>query len=713
MTELSGTLDGVGLPAIIRFLTSLKKTGRLQIGHDDWQGEIIFDAGKLTGASLGSRHGLSALDGLVESLPGGTFAFDTSSRPSATPSIDLSPEALQAHLDTLVARIVAGKPSLPSVDSVPELIAQGESGAGEDPLPLDRGTLQTLLAVDGQRTVREIVAHRGSLDALWQLGNLAAVGLVRLETTRVVERPTEPDASAALPAEPATHAPAEIVEPPQVVERCPKLGFDDDPGNSFGRPTRLHRCFAAATPLPLSLDHQRELCLSDQFGTCPRLTMIGRTATRPSTGAGVNAAPSVGVSRNLARNTAAAMHVGERSDAAAAHPEAEDPRIVRLPVAGRHTNSPRGGSSERPTGGSTEPTQLRSPSASFSQRTGDSARPTPLRARIERVASAASPPKFDELTTAPSSEPRVAQVDPARALLEAQLTPRRDGVPVRLIAVGAVVLTVVAVIAYLVAPHLGEWFGDDNSDLSAFPNANAVALGTPVTEIAPRPTPFARATSAAAAPTVAPEAAPATVEPTAVPKPPTTVPAPTLVMDERFTNNARNWPSNAQGTTWLTSGGYRLITRQPNQFVAVDVPITDVFQDVVVSATFRKLGGTPAGGGFGIILRDASPTPLDGVTQGGQYYALEVGDKGEVGIWRRDVDHWVDLLTWQHADAVRPGTATNDLVVSAIGNRLTMAVNGTQVATLTDTTLPQGRIALLAGGDGNQIAVDHLSIQTP
>src|SRR5579859_4796713 len=360
MTELSGTLDGVGLPAIIRFLTSLKKTGRLQIGHDDWQGEIIFDAGKLTGASLGSRHGLSALDGLVESLPGGTFAFDTSSRPSATPSIDLSPEALQAHLDTLVARIVAGKPSLPSVDSVPELIAQGESGAGEDPLPLDRGTLQTLLAVDGQRTVREIVAHRGSLDALWQLGNLAAVGLVRLETTRVVERPTEPDASAALPAEPATHAPAEIVEPPQVVERCPKLGFDDDPGNSFGRPTRLHRCFAAATPLPLSLDQQRELCLSDQFGTCPRLTMIGRGDVRSTTSSARGplnpptplARPGTpSAARDAGGQAAPAMGLTGRSDAQSAEPEADDPRIVRLPFAGRNTAPSRGGVGDQRGGG--------------------------------------------------------------------------------------------------------------------------------------------------------------------------------------------------------------------------------------------------------------------------------------------------------------------------------------------------------------------------
>ena len=51
MTELSGTFDGVGLPAIVRFLSGLNKTGCLRIVHHDWQGEIQFDAGKVIGAT--------------------------------------------------------------------------------------------------------------------------------------------------------------------------------------------------------------------------------------------------------------------------------------------------------------------------------------------------------------------------------------------------------------------------------------------------------------------------------------------------------------------------------------------------------------------------------------------------------------------------------------------------------------------------------------
>ena len=75
--------------------------------------------------------------------------------------------------------------------------------------------------------------------------------------------------------------------------------------------------------------------------------------------------------------------------------------------------------------------------------------------------------------------------------------------------------------------------------------------------------------------------------------------------------------------------------------------------------TSAKLGG-PDGGGYGIIVRDQRQGPRDGSSQDGRYYVLEVGDKGEVGIWRRDGDHWVDLLPWQHSDAVKTGTAPNN-----------------------------------------------------
>src|SRR5258708_31349085 len=161
MTELGGPLGGGGVPAIVRFLTGLKKTGCLRIAHNTWRGEIFFDHGQVTGASLASRHGLTALDALVQALPGGDFTFDdaVSGIASREARISLSSGALQGHLDDLASSAANGTARLPSFGWIPS-VAEDNSGSssGDETLPLDRGTLQTLLAVDGPRTVEEIVA---------------------------------------------------------------------------------------------------------------------------------------------------------------------------------------------------------------------------------------------------------------------------------------------------------------------------------------------------------------------------------------------------------------------------------------------------------------------------------------------------------------------------------------------------------------------------
>ena len=92
---------------------------------------------------------------------------------------------------------------------------------------------------------------------------------------------------------------------------------------------------------------------------------------------------------------------------------------------------------------------------------------------------------------------------------------------------------------------------------------------------------------------------------------------------------------------------------------------------------------------------------------------LEASDRGEVGIWRRDGDRWIDLVPWTPSDAVRPGGATNELTVMAIGQQLTLLVNGKQVASVADATLPAGAVGIFAGGDLNEVAVERVLVQVP
>jgi hypothetical protein len=234
---------------------------------------------------------------------------------------------------------------------------------------------------------------------------------------------------------------------------------------------------------------------------------------------------------------------------------------------------------------------------------------------------------------------------------------------------------------------------------------NAEATQPPVAASRPaaaEPAPTAQATAVS----TADQSGPAAAEPPIA----TVIPAgPRLVLDESFAQPPPGWPETQPGTGW---SGYSLAARQPSQFVAIGIPLPDLLRNVVVSAHFRKVGGPP-GGGFGIIVRDQSASRLDGTFQGGSYYVLEVGDLGEVGIWRRDEDHWVDLVPWTPAAGVRTGTQPNELVASAQGDRLSLTVNGVEVASATDATPAAGRVGIFAGGDFNEVVLEHLVVQAP
>jgi hypothetical protein len=187
-------------------------------------------------------------------------------------------------------------------------------------------------------------------------------------------------------------------------------------------------------------------------------------------------------------------------------------------------------------------------------------------------------------------------------------------------------------------------------------------------------------------------------------------PALRTVLDEGFATGPSGWPDNPQSTAWWAEASYHLFAREPGRFVALRAPIPGPLRDVAVSASFRKTGG-PAGGGYGLILRDQGLGLGDGVDQGGRYYVLEAGDRGEVGVWRREADHWVDLLPWTPAGAVRQGGAANTLTVQATADQLTFVVNGEQVASVADSALPDGTVGIFVGGDGNDVTLERFVVQ--
>jgi hypothetical protein len=185
-----------------------------------------------------------------------------------------------------------------------------------------------------------------------------------------------------------------------------------------------------------------------------------------------------------------------------------------------------------------------------------------------------------------------------------------------------------------------------------------------------------------------------------------------VLLDERFGDQAHNWPSDPQGTAWLADGAYHLASRRPGRFVALGAPLPDVLGDVIVSATFHRANDAVSGG-YGVILRDQGSGRRDGTSQAGWYYLLAVNEKREVGIWRRENDRWKDLLPWRGNDAVHPGTQPNDLTVFARGDQLTFVVNGHKVASQADQTQSAGHVGVFVGGDTNEVILDRFTVRLP
>lgn len=187
-------------------------------------------------------------------------------------------------------------------------------------------------------------------------------------------------------------------------------------------------------------------------------------------------------------------------------------------------------------------------------------------------------------------------------------------------------------------------------------------------------------------------------------------PGPRTVLDERFDSNRVGWRSDRAGTAWLGEDGYHLYGRDPGRFVAVGVPTIGPLRDVAVTTTFRWLeAGLSAG--FGVIVRDQGAETRDGLSQSGRFYVLKVGDRSDLDAWRREDDRWADLLPLTHSGALRRGRGQNQLTVLAHGERLSLLVNGVQVAEVSDPAPVAGRIGLFVHGDYSHVLIERIVVQ--
>lgn len=257
--------------------------------------------------------------------------------------------------------------------------------------------------------------------------------------------------------------------------------------------------------------------------------------------------------------------------------------------------------------------------------------------------------------------------------------------------------------------------GDSIPTVTDLPDRFSVAFPSPQPAPQPREAEIAGATSAAPAEPPATDAVRAPVEaPAAAPAPsvaaPPSAPSPRTLFEDRFAGGPQLWPSDPQGPARYEGSGYRLVVREPGQFVAVAAPFPQPLRDAIVTASFAKVGG-PAGGVYGLIVRDSGPPPRDGANQIGNFYVLGVTDRGQYGVWRREGGRWVDLVPLTPSEAIRTGSATNELTARALDDRLSLAVNGVEVATVLGTEPRPGALGVYVGGDLNEVMLNRFEVQ--
>jgi hypothetical protein len=217
MAELAGSLDGFGLGPILRLLADVGQSGRLRFSQASedgagWSSELLLENGHVVAAFFGAAHGLgaapsrmlsglAALDAIVLVLPNAAFFF-VAGMPPPERNVALAAHDLQARLATLEEKLLTSGAAGLSLTAVPRSIDLTEQpeDVGEE-IVIDRGKLHLLMAIDGHRTIAELLDERDLLRTFRDLNWLASHALILLVEPSERQSPT---AQAPLVAPPQT-----------------------------------------------------------------------------------------------------------------------------------------------------------------------------------------------------------------------------------------------------------------------------------------------------------------------------------------------------------------------------------------------------------------------------------------------------------------------------------------------------------------------------
>jgi hypothetical protein len=182
-----------------------------------------------------------------------------------------------------------------------------------------------------------------------------------------------------------------------------------------------------------------------------------------------------------------------------------------------------------------------------------------------------------------------------------------------------------------------------------------------------------------------------------------------ILFQDDFSDTGSGWDRYSDSTTVTDyeNGGYRMYVNEENYDIWANPGrnFTDV--SVEVSAT-RNAG--PEENDFGIICRYQDI---------GNFYFLIIGSDGFYGIGivaDGNAPELIDMESMLFTERINQGTGTNVIQADCEGENLTLSVNGTVLADVTDNRFSSGDVGLIAGTfdePGTDILFDNFFVRQP
>src|SRR5206468_2971174 len=136
-------------------------------------------SGRLIAASFGRERGVTALDSILLVLSEGDFSFlEGQFVAEGESDLDLDLQELAARAATLPERYRSMAEAIPSPAAVPHIVPMGGPSYDSTQVALRLGTLYTLLAINGERSVQDLSQHSASAHVLGDLAILLDFGLI-------------------------------------------------------------------------------------------------------------------------------------------------------------------------------------------------------------------------------------------------------------------------------------------------------------------------------------------------------------------------------------------------------------------------------------------------------------------------------------------------------------------------------------------------------